>query len=156
MNRIHRLLVIKAVTLTLAAVLNSPAQAAAPYNDQFRMRAPMQIEQARVAGTGIVDRADGDAHLTLSRRCNQVASRGRLFGTLQQRVGDTFVAHSFLFRRATCETSSSDMRLTFRPDSDIAFGEGPATAWVRLKVCSEETRTCSRRRITREVLLAFP
>ena len=146
MNRTHQLSFIMAVALALAAGVTSPAQTAAP----------LQIEQGRVAGTGTVDRADGDAHLTLSRRCNQVASGGRLFGTLQQRVEDTFVAHSFLFRRATCGTSSSDMRLTFRPESDIAFGEGPATVWVRLRVCSNETRTCSRRIITRDVVLAFP
>jgi len=145
MNRLHRLTFIMAVALALAAGVTSPAQAAAP----------MQIEQAAVAGTGIVDLADGDAHLTLSRRCNQVASRGWLVGTLRQRVGDTFVAQGFFFRRATCDTSSSEMRLTARPETGIAFGEGPATVRMRLRVCSKATNTCSRRIITLDVVLAF-
>ena len=143
MNRIHRFSVIAAVALTLVGV-SSPAQAAAP-----------RIEQAAVAGTGIVDRADGDAHVTFSHRCNRVAT-GRVHGTLRQRVGDTFIAQSFVFRRVTCRTSSSDMSLVFRPFSDIAFGEGPATVSLVLRVCSGEPRACSRRRVTREVLLAFP
>lgn len=146
MNRMHQLCFIMAVALTLSAGLTVSAQAAAP----------MQLEQAAVAGTGIVDRADGDAHLTLARRCNQVASRGQVFGSLQQRVGDTFVARGFVFRRAACDRSSSDMRLTFVPETDIAFVEGPATVWLRLRVCSKRTDTCDRRRISREVVLAFP
>jgi hypothetical protein len=151
MNRLHRLTVITAVVLTMTAGITSPAPAAAPSND----RRPLRIERLTVADSGTVDLADGDARLTLSRRCNRVADRGRLFGTLQQRVGDTFVARSFLFRRATCGTSNSDMTLGFRPESDIAFGEGPATVSVRLRVCSPEPRTCAGRRITEEVVLAF-
>jgi hypothetical protein len=145
MNQIHRFSVISAVALTLAAGVTTPAQA----------MAPTRIEQGTVAGTGIVDRADGDAHLTLSHRCNRVAT-GWVRGTLRQRVGETFVAQSFVFRQVTCRKSSSDVSLGFRPFSDIAFGEGPATVSLGLRVCSGEPRTCSRRHITREVLLAFP
>jgi hypothetical protein len=151
MNRLHRLTVITAVVLTMTAGVTSPARAAAPSND----RRPLRIERLTVADAGTVDLADGDARLTLSRRCNRVADRGLLFGTLQQRVGDTFVAHGFGFRRATCGTSNSDMKLSFQPEGDIAFGEGPATVSVRLRVCSRQTGTCTRRRITEEVVLAF-
>ena len=145
MNRTHRLSFIMAVALALAAGFTTPAQA----------MAPTRIEQGTVAGTGIVDRADGDAHLTLSYRCNRVAT-GRVQGTLRQRVGESFIAQGFAFRRVTCSTSSSDVSLGFRPFDVIAFGEGPATVSLGLRVCSGQPRTCSRRHITREVLLAFP
>jgi hypothetical protein len=127
-----------------------------PLRLQFHVMAPLRVEQLAVAGTGIVDRADGDAHLTVSRQCNVVADEGFLEATLQQRVGDTFIARGFRFRRATCGPSSSDMTLRFQPELDIAFVEGAATVSVRLIACSEATRTCSRRSITRDVVLAFP
>jgi hypothetical protein len=151
MNQLHRLTVITAVVLTMTAGVTSPARAAAPSND----RRPIRIERLTVTDAGTVDLADGDARLTLSRRCSRVTDRGGMFGMLQQRVGDTFVARGFVFRRATCGTSNSDMKLRFQPESDIAFGEGPATVFVRLRVCSPEPRTCTRRRITEEVVLAF-
>jgi hypothetical protein len=122
---------------------------------QFHMRAPLLVEQLAAASTGTVDRVDGKAHVTVSRQCN-AASVGRWEASLRQRVGDTFVARSSIFRRAPCGTSSSDLTLTFPPRGDIAFGEGPATVSLRLIACSRETGTCTRRSRTEEVALAFP
>ena len=116
---------------------------------------PAIIAQAAAASTGTVDRVDGKAHVTVSRRCNATGV-GRWEASLRQRVGETFVARSSIFRRAACGTSSSDLTLTFPPRGDIAFVEGPATVSLRLLACSRETGTCTRRSVTDEVALAFP
>lgn len=123
---------------------------------EFHLMAPLRIDQLAAADTGVVDRADGEAHVTVSRQCSHDASRGWLEASLRQRVGGTFVAKSFSYRRATCATSPSDSALTFQPQGDVAFDEGPATVRVYLGACSQETGTCARRRITEEVVLAYP
>ena len=122
---------------------------------QFRMTEPLSIEQLAAGGTGTVGRADGEAQVTVSRQCTPAAEQSVVEASLRQRVGGTFVARSFSFRRAPCGTSSSDIALRFLPRGDIAFGEGPATVSVRLTACSRATGTCTRRSITGEVVLAF-
>jgi hypothetical protein len=123
---------------------------------QFHMTAPPRIDELAAADSGVVDRTDGEAHVTVSFRCDFVAGRTRVEASLRQRIGETFVARSSVFRRTSCGTSSSDLALTFRPKGEIAFGEGPAAVSLRLTACSPETGTCAQRRIAEEVLLAFP
>ena len=122
---------------------------------QFRMTEPLSIEQLAAGGTGTVGRADGEAQVTVSRQCSPAAEQSVVEASLRQRVGGTFVARSFSFRRAPCGTASSDISLRFPPRGDIAFGEGPATVSVRLTACSQGTGTCTRRSITGAVVLAF-
>jgi len=126
-----------------------------PLRLQFHMMTPLGIDQLAAADTGIVDRADGEAHVTVSHQCNHVA-RGFWDARLLQRVGATFVAKGFSFPRSTCGTSTSDLTLTFEPGGDVAFDEGPASVTIRLDACSRETGTCTRRRIAEEVVLAYP
>jgi hypothetical protein len=123
---------------------------------QFRMMAPLRIDQLAAADTGVVDRTDGEANVRMSYQCSHDASRGWWEARLQQRVGGTFVAKGFSSRRATCGTSPSDSALAFQPEGDIAFDAGPATVRVWLQVCSRETGTCAQRRISEEVVLAYP
>ena len=123
---------------------------------QFHMAAPLHVDQLAVADTGTVDRADREAHVVVSRGCDQVADRAFVEARLWQLVGETFVARGSVFRRVSCGTPSSDMTLDFRPDGDIAFGEGSATVTLRLEACWEATGTCTRRRVAEEVVLAFP
>ena len=127
-----------------------------PLQLQFHMTTPPGIEELAAADAGAVDRTDGEAHVTVSFRCDFVSSRTRVEASLRQRIGETFVARSSIFRRTTCGTSSSDRALTFRPRGDIAFGEGPAAVSLRLTACSRETGTCAQRRIAEEVVLAYP
>ncbi|MGH3308072.1 MAG: hypothetical protein ACRDOX_10330, partial [Nocardioides sp.] len=124
-----------------------------PLRLEFQMMTPLRIDQLAAADTGVVDRADGEAHVTVSHQCSHVA-RGFLDAQLLQRVGATFVAKGFSFPGDPCGTSTSDLTLTFGPEGDIAFDEGSATVTVRLDACSRETGTCTRRRITEEVVLA--
>ena len=123
---------------------------------QFHMVAPPSVDQLAAADTGTVDRADREAHVVVSQGCGQVADRAFVEARLWQLVGETFVARGFEFRRVSCGTPSSEVTLDFRPDGDIAFGEGPATVTLRLIACWEATGTCTRRRVVEDVVLAFP
>lgn len=123
---------------------------------QFHMAAPPSIDGLAAADSGVVDRTDGEAHVTASFRCDFVAGRARVEAVLRQRIGETFVARGSVFQRTACGTSPSDHPFTFTPRGDIAFGAGPATVSVRLTACSRETGTCAQRRIAEEVVLAYP
>ena len=120
---------------------------------QFNMRTPLRIDQLAAADAGTVDQADGDAHVTVTHQCNYATEREWVEARLRQRVGDTFVAKGFTWRRADCGT---DTPLTFAPRGDIAFVPGPATVTVLMQVCARETGNCKWRRITEEVVLAYP
>jgi hypothetical protein len=123
---------------------------------QFHMVAPLRVDQLAAADTGTVDRADREAHVVVSHGCEQVADRAFVEARLWQLVGETFVARGFASRRVSCGTPSSDVTLDFRPDGDIAFGEGSATVTLRMMACWEATGTCTRRRVAEDVVLAFP
>ena len=123
---------------------------------QFHMVAPLRVDQLAAADTGTVDRADREAHVVVSRGCDQVADRAFVEASLWQLVGETFVARGSVFRRVSCGTPSSDVTLNFRPNGAIAFGEGSATVTLRMTACWEATGTCTRRRVAEEVVLAFP
>jgi hypothetical protein len=124
---------------------------------RFHVGRPLVVEQLTVADTGTVSpTADGDARLTTSSLCDRVADRGRLSATLQQRVGEIFVARGSASRSAQCGTSVSENTVRISPEGDVTFAAGPATVTVRLIACSRETGTCTRRRITGEVVLALP
>lgn len=128
-----------------------------PLRLEFHVTTPLRLQRAAVADTGIVSRTvGGDARVTLSSQCNHLARGGWLEATLQQRVGEIFVARGSTFSRTSCGTAPTDMTLTFSPEGDVAFGEGPATVSLHLAMCSQETGTCTRRRINQEVVLAFP
>ena len=127
-----------------------------PLRLQFHMMAPLRIDQLAAADTGIVDRADREAHVVVSRGCDQVADRAVLEARLWQLVGETFVAKGFVSRRVSCGSPSSDVTLDFRPRGDIAFGEGSATVTLRVIACRVATGTCTRRRVDEDVVLAFP
>lgn len=124
---------------------------------RFHVTRPLVVEQLTVADTGTVSpTVEGDARVTMSTLCDRVADRGRVSATLQQRVGEIFVARGSVFRGVGCGTSATETTLRFFPEGDVTFGEGSATVTVRLTACSRETGTCTRRRITEEVVLAFP
>jgi hypothetical protein len=123
---------------------------------KFHLMAPLRIAELSAADTGVVSRTDGEARVTVSRRCAPTARSGFVRASLRQRVGETFVARGFKFRRATCGATASDIVLGLKPEGDIAFGAGPATATVRWQACSPLTGTCARRSITKQVVLAFP
>lgn len=123
---------------------------------QFHMAAPLRVDQLAAADTGTVDRADREAHVVVSRGCDQVADRAFVEARLWQLVGETFVARGSVFRRVSCGTPSSDVTLDFRPNGGIAFGEGSAIVTLRMEACWEATGTCTRRRVVEDVVLAFP
>lgn len=124
---------------------------------RFHVGRPLLVEELTVADSGTVSpTVDGDARLTMSSLCNRASDSGRVKGTLRQRVGEFFVARGSVSRSATCGTSATEMTLRFLPEGDVTFAEGPATVSLRLAACSRETGTCTRRRITEEVLLVLP
>jgi hypothetical protein len=123
---------------------------------QFSMTAPLAIDRVAIPGDGRVSPTNaGSATLPLSIRCNHAAG-GNWSGVLRQRVSEIFVARGFAFRRTACGTTPTETSLTFQPEGDVAFVEGPAIVSLRLSACSRDTGTCTVRRLTREVVLANP